>query len=115
VLQEISRYLEAMEAPRPLIDGMVATSSAEIRWVDYDDDNLEDPPSFHEWVDASCGSFTREERKIENELGARQTFGGPALTEREEMLQKMLSAKSFRRSDCRTILVSARRDALPGP
>ena len=107
VLQEISRYLEAMEAPRPLNDGMVATPSAEIRWVDYDDDNLEDPPSIHEWVDASCGSVTREERKI--------ALSGPASTERDEMLRKTLFAKSSNRSVCQTKLVYSRRDALPGP
>lgn len=123
VVQEISRYLEEMEAPRPLIDGMVATSSAEIRWVDAssDNDQLEHPPSFVEWVDASCGSLTSQERKIESELSARKGFakfrpGATApLTEREEILLKMLFEKSSNRSKCRTLLVAARRDALPEP
>src|ERR1700687_1599231 len=57
-LEEISRYFEKMETPRPLIDAMLATSSSEIRWIDSWDDKLESPPSFEEWIDASCGSFT---------------------------------------------------------
>jgi hypothetical protein len=92
---------------------LVATSSAEIRWVAYDDDYLEDPPSFHEWVDASCGSITREEQKTENELSVRQTFGGQPLTKLEGMLRDALSAKINGRSACQTILASARRNALP--
>lgn len=120
-LQEISRYLEEMEAPRPLIDGMVATSSSEIRWV-KDEDQLEYPPSFIEWVDASCGAFTSQERNALNELGTREVFakGRPGddlqpLTPTEKMLRKMLSEKSFAWAKCRNILVNARRDALAAP
>jgi hypothetical protein len=48
VLDEIARYMGEMEVPRPMIDGMVATASSEIRWVDYDHDGLSRPPSFVE-------------------------------------------------------------------
>lgn len=51
ILDDISRHLEEMEAPRAAIDAMVATSSSEIRWVDYDRDGLERSPSIAEWTD----------------------------------------------------------------
>jgi hypothetical protein len=122
-LQEISRYLDDMEAPRALVDTMVATSFAEIRWVDAsaDDDQLENPPSFIEWVDASCGPLTSLERKTLTELGARKGFAKvrpgttAVLTQQEELLLKIISAKDFARSRCKTTLVSAHRDALPSP
>jgi hypothetical protein len=53
VLDDIARYMEEMEVPRPMIDAMVATSSSEIQWVDAQD-NLERPPSYAEWADALC-------------------------------------------------------------
>jgi hypothetical protein len=43
-----------MEAPRPVIDEMLATSSSEIRWVNAIADGLSRPPSYAEWEDASC-------------------------------------------------------------
>jgi hypothetical protein len=119
-LQEISRYLEEMEAPRPLIDGMMATSSSEIRWVG-DDDQLEYAPSFIEWVDASCGAFTSQERKALSELAPREALAkfrpGAAqpLSASEQMLRKMLSEKSSNWYKCKQFLVYGRRDALLAP
>jgi hypothetical protein len=49
-----------MEVPKPLIDSMVAIGSAEIEWVDSNR-AFQRPPSFAEWVDASCGPFTKQE------------------------------------------------------
>jgi hypothetical protein len=43
-------YLDEMEIPRPMIDAMFATGSAEIQWVDYY--KVERPPSLSEWEDA---------------------------------------------------------------
>ena len=61
-LDSITRYLENVETPRPMIDAMVATGSAEMRWVDAEKDtSLGRPPSIAEWETASCGSFTAQE------------------------------------------------------
>jgi hypothetical protein len=54
VLSEIEGYLVEMEIPRPTIDIMLATSSADVRWVDAKTDGLSRPPSYAEWEDASC-------------------------------------------------------------
>ena len=62
--------LAMMEAPRSLIDAMVATGSSEIYWADAEESlvpaerQLRNPPSWREWVDASCGSFTAEEAAV---------------------------------------------------
>jgi len=62
VLAEIRRYLDEMEVPKPLIETMVATSSADIKWVDHDD--LRRPPSLAEWEDANCGSSSEKDGKL---------------------------------------------------
>ena len=64
MLDEIVRYLQVMETPRPMIDAMVSTSSARICWVRWNDDktaSLWRAPSFAEWADAACGQFTNQE------------------------------------------------------
>jgi hypothetical protein len=114
-LQEITRYLEEMEAPRPLIDTTFATSSSEIQWVEeVDGGSLEYPPSFIEWVDANCGSLTSHERKTQRELFTRSALQEP-LTATEVMLEKMLTEKLSNHINCRLTLVRARRDALAAP
>jgi hypothetical protein len=114
-LREITRYLEEMEVPRPLIDTMFATSSSEFQWVEeVDGGPLEYPPSFIEWVDASCGSLTSHERKTQRELFTRSALQEP-LTVTEVMLEKMLTEKLTKHINCRLTLVRARRDALAAP
>lgn len=54
VLETIAAYLNEMEVPKSIAETMVATSSSDIRWVTADD--VDDPPSIAEWVEASCGS-----------------------------------------------------------
>jgi len=63
MLDSVARYLDEMEAPKSMIDAMVATGSAEIRWVDSSGDGLVRPPSIAEWEDASCGTFVDQEDK----------------------------------------------------
>jgi hypothetical protein len=75
MLENIVRYLDDMEVPKPLIDSMVATGSAEIRWVDsLDNRRLQRPPSFAEWIDASCGSFTDQEYNSMFDLLMKERF-----------------------------------------
>jgi hypothetical protein len=59
-------YLDEMEIPRPMIDAMFATGSAEIQWVDYY--KVERPPSLSEWEDAGCGSQSQEEADTKSSL-----------------------------------------------
>ena len=92
-LQEITRYLEEMEAPRSLIDSTFAMSSSKIQWVvEVGGGSLEYPPNFIEWVDANCGSLTSHERKTQRELFTRSALQEP-LTATEVMLEKMLTEK----------------------
>ncbi len=124
VLDEISQYLREMELPQTLIDSLVATSSADIRWVDSEADNgqLEHPASFSEWVDASCGSFNAYERKTYFDLMGRQGLSKSSyrhlatpLSAREEQELAALSEKSTRRTHCWLTKIFARRDSLSPP
>jgi hypothetical protein len=115
VLDEISRYLEEMEVPRPLIDAMVATSSADIRWVDGMDSTLdkqlEQPPSVVEWLAASCGYNPREEREwllLATDIGKRWS-------EEEARQFSLLGERTSKASKCIRELIHNRRDALPAP
>ena len=112
MLDGISHYLEEMEAPRGMIDAMVATSSSEIKWVHYDHDGLEKPPSIAEWTDASCGTFTKDEDKALFELDLKKGFG---LTTNEKMLLEFLDKKHSDRFHCELRLHLSHVDRLPPP
>jgi hypothetical protein len=113
ILDEIINYMEQMEVPKLMIQEFVATSSADIHWID-DSDGLEYPPSIVEWEDASCGSFTPQEQKKYLELMSRSAsnFG---MTSDEQLLYKMLAQKDNGRSICVAALMSKHRDQLPPP
>jgi hypothetical protein len=112
-LQSISTYLGEMEVPRPMIDAMVNTASSEIKWVDSDD-NLRRPPSIAEWEDASCGSFTNEERKALYELSFKTTVQKNA-SPQEALFQKLLAEKFNKYNNCRLLLLDKQRDHLAPP
>jgi hypothetical protein len=113
VLDDIARYMEEMEVPRPMIDAMVTTSSSEIRWVDAKD-NLERPPSFAEWEDALCGSFTEQEYETLIDLGAKSETG-QQLTPDEALLRKLLQEKQDKKIYCQRDLHYSRVDQLSPP
>jgi hypothetical protein len=112
MLDESVRYLEEMETPRPMIDAMVSTGSAEIRWIrqiDHmkADDSVNLAPSFAEWVDASCGQFTSQETDTMMKLQAKK--------DTDELLLKLLYEKYSKKDVCRMELISSHRDRLPLP
>ena len=110
ILGSVTTYLDEMEAPKPMIDAMVSTSSSEIRWVDSDTSGLRRPPSIAEWEDASCGSFTSEERSAYYKLAVK--------TERssqEQLFLKILHEKLMKDGTCRNSLLDAQRDRLASP
>lgn len=90
-LQKITDYLKDMEVPNPMADAMVATTSSEIQWIDETMYGLEHPPSFEEWVSASCGPFPRDELQALSELA---TSKDP-LTASDNALQKLLGDKIY--------------------
>ena len=90
-LDNIMRYLDEMEVPKPVIDAMKTTGSADIRWVDDSAYGLERAPSFAEWVDASCGRISADEEKALLKLGARKSN----LNTDEKLLLKILTEKSM--------------------
>jgi hypothetical protein len=93
VLDSIQAYMDEMEVPKPVIELMTATGSANIRWVTtHQDDDLARPPSLAEWEDATCGSFS---------------------TDGHDRLQKNLMILA--RIPCKNELLSSRRDKLPLP
>ena len=114
MLDEISRYLEEMEAPREAIDAMVATSSSEIRWMGASGlaNELERSPSIAEWTDASCGSFTQKEEEAQIDLEVKKST---SLTQNEQMLLQFLNQKSNARIECKIALFHSHVDRLPPP
>ena len=112
VLDGIETYLRDMEVPRPIIDTMVATGSAEIKWVDSIEDDLERPPSFAEWQDATCGAETKEESKAFAHLISREA---KTLSQTESLLLKTLREKVDNRIHCQRHLRGQQILQLPRP
>ncbi len=110
MLGRVTTYLEEMEVPKPMIDAMVSTSSSEIRWVDSDTSGLRRPPSIAEWEDASCGSFTSEERSAFYSLAAKTNRSS-----QEQLFLKVLMEKLDKDDTCRISLLDAQRDRLASP
>lgn len=114
MLESVTRYLDEMEAPKPMIDAMVATGSAEIRWVEGDKDGLERPPSIAEWEDASCGTFTINEDNTYLRLMGTMAAKIP-LTQQQQLLYNLLSEREKTRSRCVGTLIRSNKDRLPLP
>jgi len=116
VLRNVVRYLDEMEAPKPLIDAMVSTSSASIRWINADDE-LERAPSFAEWIDASCKPLSGEEKKMLKSLEAKIDLLGSKsrLSGNERVLWDAILQKEIFHDDCELILRDSNRERLAKP
>jgi hypothetical protein len=113
VLGTISNYLAEMDAPQSIIDTMVATSSSEVRWVSAKRDNLAEPPSITEWIDASCRPMSEDQRAysaMPNEMPRSQRLFGDQLA-----LKDRLDKVREERIDCEEALLSREVDKLPRP
>lgn len=110
VLDGIRQYLDQMEALEPMIEAMVATSSADIRWVTTAGD-LKRPPSLAEWEDASCGSFSSKEDNLLSELRVKRSN----LSQQEKNLRNQLESRQSQWWLCIIELLSRSRDKLPPP
>jgi hypothetical protein len=109
VLNSIRQYMDEMEVPKPMIEAMVATSSADIKWVD--DDDLRRPPSLAEWEDATCGSFSIKDEKLLSDLRAKRSNLNP----REQNLRDQLQNRQSQWGRCQIELLSSNRDKLSAP
>lgn len=113
VLSRIADYMFQMEAPQPMVDAMVATGSADIHWVGSTSDRLDEPPSFTEWVSASCGSVGESEHQKYMELYIKNIR--ERLTETESPLLEMISEKIDQHAKCQMRLVFAAIERLGSP
>ena len=122
-LDKIAQYLREMEAPSPMVDAMVATSSSEIRWVGHDilaprgefeKLGLERPPSYAEWQDAVCGPVLAGEEDKIIDLRVKLDMG-EVLTNDQALLLKILSAKIDQIRKCRVYLRSSSIDRMLPP
>jgi hypothetical protein len=113
MLDSVRKYLDEMEVPKQLIESMVATGSAEIRWADAVEDNVRRPPSIAEWEDASCGSFTDQEDKTMSLLVNKRV--STDLTQSETLLLNLLLEKRTKKNRCETALISSHIERLPPP
>lgn len=112
-LDDIAHYLDEMEAPRPMIDAMVATDSSDIRWVTADSDHLEQPPSYAEWMQAACGQFRQEEEdKLQDLLHKSKST---TLSNDDGLLLKLLSDKEMAHRGCALSLRFSKVEQLSLP
>jgi hypothetical protein len=107
-LNSVRQYMDTMEVPKPLIETMIATGSADIKWVDGVDDGLERPPSLAEWEDATCGRLTSEEKKVLRK-------NTKSMTPEELNLKSQLEIRDKKRITCKIVLLSRNRDKLSPP
>jgi hypothetical protein len=99
-IDDITHYMDDMEAPRSVIDAMVATGSSEVHWIDsFNNDLLERPASYAEWEDATCGEFTAQHKKTIMDLHVQEQLS--QLTPNDVLLLKMLSDKEAAVNNCR--------------
>ena len=110
MLDTVVSYLDEMEVPKQIAESMVATGSAEIRWVDSWENGLRRPPSIAEWEDASCESFTHQEEKAMSEL-----LGTSNRSQQESLLLKLLAEKATKKNLCERDLISSQRARLAPP
>jgi hypothetical protein len=110
MLDSVRRYLDEMEVPKPMIEAMVATGSADMRWITVASD-LSRPPSLAEWEDASCGTFSDQERAQLFQLRKK----GSDATKKEQSLRDKLETGHSQMIKCQVELLSSRRDKLPPP
>jgi hypothetical protein len=111
VLNSIRQYMDEMEAPKPLIEAMVATGSADIKWV-ADHDGLKRPPSLAEWEDANCGTLSEGEAKLLSDLTDKKRS---TLTRQEQSVRDQLEKRSRTVDLCKIELLSSHRDMLLPP
>jgi hypothetical protein len=109
-LNSIRLYLDEMEAPNPMIEAMVATGSADIKWVDANDE-LERPPSLAEWEDTTCGGFSIKDRSVLSHLRAEHSD----LSQQEQSLRDQLAKRQSKWFLCQVELLSRNRDKLSPP
>ena len=88
----------------------VSTGSSEIEWVDSETTGLRRPASIAEWEDASCGSFTSEERSAWSALAVKKNKSS-----QEQRFEKMLFEKLIKDGSCRSALLNSQRDRLAFP
>jgi len=112
-LDDITRYLDEMEAPRPMVDAMVATDSSNIWWVNAEFDRLEQPPTYAEWAESACGNFSKQEQDTLNDLIHRKSSGN--LTSNDTLLLQLLSDKEVTHRTCAMYLRSSHVEQLPPP
>jgi hypothetical protein len=110
MLDAVRQYLDEMEVPRAMIEAMVATGSADLRWVTIADD-LSRPPSLAEWEDATCGTFSAKERELLSRLSEK----GANPTKEAQGVRDKLQDKQLKRRRCVAELLASRRDKLPPP
>jgi hypothetical protein len=110
ILDGVHRYLDEMEAPNPMIDAMIGTSSADMTWVDAGKYNLERPPSIAEWEDASCKAFSAQEMASFMSLSNKEPK-----TQSDQSLLGTLWNKFQSQQNCKSQLRSSNRDRLPAP
>jgi hypothetical protein len=115
MISEVMHYLNEMEAPHWVNDTLADTSSDEIKWINNNlsslDRSLDHPPSYAEWVNASCGRMTDAEYATMLKLAAK----GDNRDANETMLHDLLSKKDWEINRCALFLRYSHVDQLAPP
>ena len=112
MIATVVHYLDEMEVPRAVNDLFTETNSSEIKWIytDFDDRSLDHPPSYAEWLSASCGRLTDAEDNAYWKLVGKQTRDT-----NEAMLYDLLFKKRAEIERCAFFLRYSRVDQLDPP
>jgi hypothetical protein len=112
MIATVVHYLDEMEVPRAVNDLFTETNSSEIKWIytDFDDRSLDHPPSYAEWLSASCGRLTDAEDNAFWKLVGKQTRDT-----NEAMLYDLLFKKRAEIERCAFFLRYSRVDQLDPP
>jgi hypothetical protein len=103
-------YMKDMEAPQPVIDAMIQTSSAEIIHVSSTQLGLEHPPSIIEWLNASCGARTAAMDARFNQLWDTDARSRMPIAEREQANEFVMQYASI--GTCRRKLLENHRKPM---
>jgi hypothetical protein len=62
LLDETVRYLREMEVPTAIVEAMLQTPSADVRWLKLEEvDTMFGSPWYDEWIAAACGTMSDSE------------------------------------------------------
>jgi hypothetical protein len=125
ILSGVEQFLLEMEVPQRVVDKMMATASDNITWLNQypeswswlskdDRYSLMHVPSISEFLVASCGSLSEEEKKSSRKLAELAVDNIPLSAQRRSQ-EDRLSQRVTAIGECKEIRIESFRDSSPTP